>query len=61
MSKRVKKKTAAKATRNSTGGANPLWGGRFAAGPDALMEKVNASIGFDKELATQDLAQSRAH
>jgi argininosuccinate lyase len=38
-----------------------LWGGRFAAAPDALMETVNASIGFDKAMAAQDLAGSRAH
>ena len=36
-------------------------GGRFAAGPDAIMEAINASIGFDKRLAAQDIAGSRAH
>ena len=41
--------------------ANAMWGGRFAAGPDALMEAINASIGFDKRLAAQDIAGSRAH
>ncbi len=41
--------------------ANALWGGRFTTGPAALMEKVNASIGFDKALAPQDLRASRAH
>ena len=40
---------------------NAMWGGRFAAGPDAIMEAINASIGFDKRLATQDIAGSRAH
>ena len=40
---------------------NTLWGGRFETGPSALMEQVNASIGFDKALAAQDLAGSRAH
>ncbi|GHF33008.1 argininosuccinate lyase [Seohaeicola zhoushanensis] len=41
--------------------ANQMWGGRFAAGPDAIMEAINASIGFDKRLAAQDIAGSRAH
>ena len=40
---------------------NAMWGGRFAAGPDAIMEAINTSIGFDKRLATQDIAGSRAH
>ena len=38
-----------------------MWGGRFAAGPDAIMEAINASIGFDKRLAKQDIIGSRAH
>ncbi|SEQ44781.1 argininosuccinate lyase [Loktanella sp. DSM 29012] len=41
--------------------ANTMWGGRFAAGPDAIMEAINASIGFDRRLAQQDIAGSRAH
>ncbi len=41
--------------------ANTMWGGRFAAGPDAIMEAINASIGFDKRMASQDIAGSRAH
>ncbi|WP_322890296.1 MULTISPECIES: argininosuccinate lyase [unclassified Yoonia] len=41
--------------------ANTMWGGRFAAGPDAIMEAINASIGFDRRLAPQDIAGSRAH
>ena len=41
--------------------ANAMWGGRFGAGPDAIMEAINASIGFDKRLAEQDIAGSRAH
>ncbi len=41
--------------------ANTMWGGRFAAGPDAIMEAINASIGFDKRLAKQDIEGSRAH
>jgi argininosuccinate lyase len=41
--------------------ANTMWGGRFSSGPDAIMEAINASIGFDKRLAPQDIAGSRAH
>ena len=41
--------------------SNQMWGGRFAAGPDAIMEAINASISFDKRLAAQDIAGSRAH
>ena len=41
--------------------ANKMWGGRFDASPDALMEAINASIGFDKRLWAQDIAGSRAH
>jgi argininosuccinate lyase len=38
-----------------------MWGGRFSARPDALMQAINVSIGFDRRLAEQDLAGSRAH
>ncbi len=41
--------------------SNKMWGGRFAAGPDAIMEAINASIGFDRRMAAQDIAGSRAH
>ena len=41
--------------------SNKMWGGRFDAGPDAIMEAINASIGFDKRMAAQDIAGSRAH
>ncbi|MDD9978935.1 MAG: argininosuccinate lyase [Boseongicola sp.] len=44
-----------------TDSANSMWGGRFAAGPDAIMEAINASIGFDQRLAAQDIEGSRAH
>ncbi|MFT3973038.1 MAG: argininosuccinate lyase [Amaricoccus sp.] len=42
-------------------GSNTMWGGRFATGPDALMQAINASIDFDKRLAAEDIAASRAH
>ena len=41
--------------------SNRMWGGRFAAGPDAIMEEINASIGFDHRLYRQDIAGSIAH
>ncbi|MBT5822970.1 MAG: argininosuccinate lyase [Rhodobacteraceae bacterium] len=41
--------------------SNAMWGGRFASGPDAIMEAINASIGFDKRMARQDIDGSRAH
>src|SRR3546814_2179889 len=44
-----------------TENSNSMWGGRFAAGPSALMREINASIGFDKRLWRQDLRASRAH
>ena len=41
--------------------SNQMWGGRFSDAPDAVMEAINASISFDKRLAAQDIAGSRAH
>ena len=41
--------------------SNTMWGGRFAAGPDAIMEAINASISFDQRMAKQDIEGSRAH
>ncbi|MEM7214706.1 MAG: argininosuccinate lyase [Pseudomonadota bacterium] len=38
-----------------------MWGGRFASGPDAIMEEINASIDFDRKLYAQDIAGSKAH
>lgn len=38
-----------------------MWGGRFATRPADLMQAINVSIGFDRRLADQDLAGSRAH
>jgi argininosuccinate lyase len=40
---------------------NPLWGGRFAGGPAAIMRRINASIDFDKLLWAEDIAGSKAH
>jgi len=41
--------------------ANEMWGGRYAAGPSAVMERINASIDFDRRLYPQDIAASKAH
>ncbi len=40
---------------------NSMWGGRFGAGPDAIMREINASIPVDKRLWREDIAASRAH
>jgi len=40
---------------------NKMWGGRFKSGPGAIMQEINASIGFDKRLYAQDIAGSKAH
>jgi argininosuccinate lyase len=41
--------------------ANAQWGGRFAGGPSAIMQQINASIGFDRKLWRQDIRGSLAH
>ena len=38
-----------------------MWGGRFDAGPAAIMGEITPSIDFDKRLAGEDLAGSKAH
>lgn len=40
---------------------NKMWGGRFTAGPDAIMKAINASIAFDRRMAAQDIQGSQAH
>ncbi|ABM45432.1 argininosuccinate lyase [Bartonella bacilliformis Peru38] len=41
--------------------SNQMWGGRFAAGPAAIMEEINASIDFDQKLYRQDIEGSLSH
>ncbi|MEJ0078848.1 MAG: argininosuccinate lyase [Alphaproteobacteria bacterium] len=41
--------------------SNKMWGGRFASGPGAIMQEINASIDFDRRLYRQDIAASKAH
>jgi argininosuccinate lyase len=38
-----------------------MWGGRFSAKPDEVMEAINASIDTDKRLAEEDITASTAH
>src|SRR6478609_5573027 len=40
---------------------NKMWGGRFESGPAEIMREITPSIDFDKRLAREDLAGSRAH
>jgi argininosuccinate lyase len=41
--------------------ASTMWGGRFEAGPAAVMQRINVSIDFDRRLYAQDIAGSKAH
>lgn len=38
-----------------------MWGGRFAAKPDAVMQAINASIAVDQRLWREDIEGSKAH
>ncbi len=46
---------------SDTKASNQMWGGRFASGPAAIMEAINASISFDRKLYAQDIRGSVAH
>lgn len=46
---------------SDTKSSNTMWGGRFAGGPAKVMEKINASIGFDQRFFEQDIRGSIAH
>jgi len=59
MSSNLEKKKKAVASADIV--PSSMWGGRFAAGPSAIMERINASIGFDRRLYAQDIAASKAH
>ncbi len=48
-------------TGKASATANRMWGGRFAAGPAAVMQEINASIDVDKRLYAEDIAGSLAH
>ena len=38
-----------------------MWGGRFSAGPSAVMAEINISLPFDRRMAAQDVRGSIAH
>jgi argininosuccinate lyase len=48
-------------TRKTKTDPNAMWGGRYALGPAAIMERINASIDFDRRLYAQDIRGSTAH
>lgn len=41
--------------------ARELWGGHYAEGPAPLMERINASVDFDRRLWREDIEGSKAH
>lgn len=47
--------------KDGAGDVSPMWGGRFEAGPSALMEAINASIDVDRRLVFHDITASLAH
>ena len=54
----ARKNTTARVAKSRS---NTMWGGRYKLGPAEIMEKINASIGFDRRLYAQDIAGSLAH
>jgi len=52
---------AKESSKPQTEKANLMWGGRFSASPDALMEAINESISVDQRLAAEDIEGSRVH
>ena len=44
-----------------TAQGHTMWGGRFSAGPTAIMQEINASIDVDQRLWREDIRGSRAH
>jgi argininosuccinate lyase len=47
--------------RDNTKNPSTIWGGRFSGGVSGVMERINASIAFDRELYRQDIRGSKAH
>src|SRR5215831_17878888 len=54
----ARKNTTAREVKS---GSHQMWGGRYKLGPSEIMERINASIGFDRKLYAQDIAGSLAH
>ncbi len=62
MDRRVRHGSAGLEDNSETPGLEKLqWGGRFGAGPAAVMQAINVSIGFDRKLWREDITASRAH
>jgi argininosuccinate lyase len=61
VAKKQRGKRSAKKSAKQRVVRNTMWGGRFASGPDAIMERINVSIDFDWHLYRQDIAASKAH
>ncbi|MBL8698972.1 MAG: argininosuccinate lyase [Alphaproteobacteria bacterium] len=57
---RRRARTTARSEAGTTA-ANALWGGRYAAGPSAVMTAINASIDVDRRFWRQDIDGSLAH
>ena len=47
--------------QKNTKNASSIWGGRFDGAVSSVMERINASIDFDREMYRQDIAGSKAH
>lgn len=43
------------------GESNAMWGGRFAAGPADIMNRINVSVDYDRRFYAEDIAGSIAH
>jgi argininosuccinate lyase len=41
--------------------SNKMWGGRFAAGPSEIMQRINASLAVDGRMWREDIRASKAH
>jgi argininosuccinate lyase len=46
---------------DSEAAGQKMWGARFAAKPDTVMQAINASIGVDQRLWREDIEGSKAH
>jgi argininosuccinate lyase len=46
---------------SSDGDTSNVWGGRFSEATDAFVQRFTASVAFDRRLAQEDIAGSRAH
>jgi argininosuccinate lyase len=55
------KKTGTKKTSVKKASKKKMWGGRFKAATDKLVEELNASISFDSRLYAHDIRGSIAH